>query len=266
MTVIDNSTDEDANFGQLLPSVAATWKVREDTAIYGSIAKGYKAGGFNLAAPANQIAFDPEENWSFEVGVKSALADGAVDLRFAAFFIDWEDMQLSLFDPVAGGYVTNAGASESFGVEAEANTQVTELLSLFGTIGTADTEFKEFIDPYGNDVAGKSLPFAPEYTFSLGAQLAGDLTRNTDWFARAEWVGVGDFYYDANNTESESYDLVNLRAGFEREGWTLAFWVRNLFDTAYFPVAFQPDPSNEAVFVANTGEPLVGGVTLRASF
>jgi len=266
VTLVDNRTKEDADFGQLLPSFAATWKVRDDTSLYGSVAKGYKAGGFNLRAPTNQIAFDPEHNWSFEVGVKSALAGGRVALRLAAFYIDWDDMQLSLFDPVAGGYITNASQSTSQGVEAEARTQVTEMLSLFGTVGTADTEFGDFVDPYGNQVSGNSLPFAPEYTFSLGAQLDGDLPREMGWFARAEWVGVGNFYYNANNTESESYDLVNLRAGFDRKGWELSFWVRNLFDTAYFPIAFQPDPSDETVFVAETGEPMVGGVSLRATF
>ena len=50
-------------------------------------------------------------------------------------------------------------------------------------------------------------------------------------------------------------------AGFEREGWMLSFWVRNLFDTAYFPVAFQPDPSDPSIFVAETGEPLPDGET-----
>jgi outer membrane receptor protein involved in Fe transport len=184
----------------------------------------------------------------------------------AAFFIDWDDQQLSLFDPVAGGYIDNVGASTSRGVDAELSAQVTESLALFGGFGYTKTEFEEYTDPFGNNVEGNSLPFAPETTWNVGAQLGGDFTPETGWFARAEYIGVGEFFYDANNTESESYELVNLRAGVTHRDWRLSLWVRNLFEDEYFPVAVQPNPADPTFFVAESGEPRVFGVTLGASF
>ena len=262
----DVRTEGDEDYDVVLPSVGASWYATETATVYASVAKGYRAGGFNLRAPVGSEDFDPEENWSYELGVKTSLAEDRVQLRLAAFHIDWEDMQLNLFDSMAGGYVDNAGESTSTGAELEASARVGRHLELFGGFGYVDTEFDEYTDTYGNDVSGESLPFVPETTFSVGAQLGGQVTEELRWFARAEYVGVGDFYYDPDNTEEESYELVNLRAGLDRKGWSLTLWARNLTDEEYFPVAFQPNPGDPTAFVAETGEPLVAGVTLRTSF
>lgn len=261
---VQSSFDED--FDQLLPSASAAWHAGEDATVYGTVAKGYRAGGFNLRAPAGQEEFDPEESWSYEVGLKTEWWQERLDVRLAAFYVDWQDMQLNLFDPVAGGYVDNAGESTSQGAELEAAADVHEHVELFGGVGLVETEFDEYTDTFGNDVSGQELPFVPESTWSLGAELDGPLGAELRWFTRAEYAVVGDFFYDPNNTEGESYDLVNLRAGLERKGWSFTVWARNLFDEEYFPVAFQPNPGNPAQFVAESGEPQVFGATLRASF
>ena len=265
-TLVDQRSSGTADFGQVLPFVGASWRVIEEASLYANVGKGYKAGGFNLRSPSGNQTFEPERSWSYELGVKSSLADGKVNLRAAGFYIDWQDMQLTLFDPVAGGYVANAGESTSHGFELEASAQVTEGVSVFAGVGTADTSFDRFVDPFGNDVSGNSLPFAPENTWSVGSQVGGDIAKDTGWFARAEYVGVGTFYYDANNTQMESYQLLNLRGGLTHRDWSLSIWTRNLLDEAYFPVAFQPDPTDPTVFVAESGEPMVFGVSLTASF
>ena len=262
----DVRTDSDDDFDQVLPSLAAALHTSEQTTVYARLAKGYRAGGINLRAPVGQLEFDPEENWSYEVGVKTTLSEERVDLRVAAFHIDWDDMQLNLFDATAGGYTDNAGESTSSGLELETTARVHENVTLYGGIGYSDTEFDEYTDPFGNDVSGEALPFVPETTFNLGLQLGGDIDEQMRWFARVDYIGVGDFYYDPDNTEQESYELVNLRAGLARKGWSLTLWARNLTDEEYFPVAFQPNPADPTAFIAETGEPMVAGVTLRTSF
>ncbi len=263
-----SSSSLDEDYGELLPSASAAWRPDEDTTLYASAAKGYKAGGFNLtAAPAGKIEFGPEENWSYEIGLKKSFLEGRLGARLAAFYIDWRDMQLSV-PPTAttGPYVDNAGDSTSHGVELEAHARVCAGTSLFGSFGHTETEFDGYTDPFFNEVSGKSLPFAPETTWSAGVQTEGELGPETRWHARAEYVNVGDFYYDPNNTQKESYELVHLHAGIERGGWSLSVWARNLFDEEYFPVALQIDPTDPTFFVAESGEPMVAGVSLGASF
>ena len=77
--------------------------------VYGSISRGFKAGNFSIAAlqallgnAAQEV--DPEILWAYELGFKSELADGTVQLNGAVFYYDWQDLQTfqALFDPVSG--------------------------------------------------------------------------------------------------------------------------------------------------------------------
>ena len=242
------------------------YRWNDQVTTYALAAKGFKAGGFNLSAPAGQTAFSPETSWTYEGGVKTSLFDEKLQINAAYFYIDWEDMQLSQFDAMAGGYVTNAGESTSKGVEFEVIARPTKGLDLFATFGYTDAEFDDFIDAFGTDVSGNDLPFAPETTWSVGAQLTHDLSRSTRLYLRGEYVRLGSFNYDAGNLEDEEYALANFRAGIGGDTWRVEGWIRNAFDDEYVPVAFQPSPADPTVFVGESGAPRTFGVTLSLTF
>ncbi|MHC5002980.1 MAG: TonB-dependent receptor [Planctomycetota bacterium] len=195
--------DEDESYDEFVPRFSAAYRWQERLMTYVSAARGWKAGGFNLTSPAGQTSFDPETSWTYEAGVKSSWLDDRLVVNAAVFYIDWDDMQLSQFDFMAGGYVTNAGESTSKGFEIELLARPLKGLEIFGGFGFTDTEFDEFVDSFGADVRGNDLPFAPETTFSAGAQVTAPLGGNTRLFARGEYQNIGTFYYDAGNPESE---------------------------------------------------------------
>lgn len=258
------SLDED--YSELVPQATLKWDVAEDVMLYGVVAKGFKAGGFNLNAPSGKFAYDTETSVTYEVGARHEWLDGALGMRVAAFFIDWEDMQLSQFDFATGGFVDNAGESTSQGLELEFDAEVTEHVDAFLNFGLVDTEFDEFTDSFGADAKGNSLAFAPENTWAVGAQYLTPLTDEMDLYLRGEFVGVGSFYYDAGNREEESYELVNLRAGVKRGNWSADVWMRNAGDEEYIPVAFQANPADASAFVGENGAPRTWGFSLRLSF
>jgi len=256
---------EDEDYSELVPSGSVGWHADDETLVYLSASKGFKAGGFNLDAPAGSgLAYDPETSFSYEAGVKRSFGDGDVRVRAAAFQIDWEDMQLSLFDETVGGYVDNVAESQSVGMELEFEADLNDSLTLFGGAGALDTEITEFA---GGINEGNDLPFAPSETWSFGAQFTAPGPREElRWFAQGELAGVGDFQYDVGNNESESYELVNLRAGIQHQDWRLSLWVKNLLDEEYVPVAFQSNPADVNSFVGESGAPRTLGFSLRFSF
>jgi iron complex outermembrane receptor protein len=264
--VRDDRESADESFDEIVPQALAAWHFDDDTMMYASAAQGFKAGGFNLAAPTGRIAFDPETSTTLELGAKKSWPTAGIDLAFALFWIDWSDMQLSLFDATVGGFVDNAGESTSQGFEIEALAEPVEGLQLSAAFGYVDTEFDEYVDPYGVDVSGNSLTFAPETTLALGAQYSWEVRRGLEPFVRVDWMDVGEFFYDPQNLESESYQLVDLRVGFRAEAVTLSVWAKNLFDEEYVPVAFQASPADPSVFVGESGAPQMVGVTLRFAF
>ena len=49
--------------------------------------------------------------------------------------------------------------------------------------------------------------------------------------ARADLAGSDAFYFDASHDQrSQPYTLVNLRAGYAGERWSVHAWGRNVFD------------------------------------
>jgi iron complex outermembrane receptor protein len=261
-TVLDESADFDEDFDEVLPMGSLAYHFTEELLVYGLAARGFKAGGFNLTAPAGRQSFEAETNWTYEVGVKKSFGDRA-RIGLAAFYIDWDDMQLSLFDATAGGYVANAGESTSKGVEVEGEVTVYDGWTVFTGFGFTDTEFDEFTDPFGTDVSGNDLPFAPETLWNVGSEYRHRFGREGHWFVRGALTDVGEFFYDAGNLEDESYQLVDFSAGVRQRRWDLDFWIRNAFDEEYVSVAFQPNPFDPTAFVGENGPPQTFGFTLN---
>ena len=264
--IVTDQGSEEETFDEVLPSASLSYALTDETTTFVRAARGFKAGGFNLAAPAGSESFEAETAWSYELGVRTALDGERVSLGATVFLVDWQDMQLSLFDASAGGYIANAGESRSQGLELEGGWRSRDWLELDASFGWLDTEIEEYVDPFGNDTAGNELPQAPETTWSVGATLGASDARRAglrdSWYLRAEYSAVGDFYYDAGNLEGADYALANLLLGYDTDALSLSFWVRNAFDEEYVPIAFQPSPVDPSTFVGENGAPRVLGFTL----
>lgn len=261
-----SSTRETETFDEILPRGSVAYRVSEHVKCYVLVARGFKAGGFNLSAPTGLEAFGPETSWTYEAGVKTGWLEERLHANLSVFHVDWNDMQLSQFDARAGGYVTNAGSSTSEGIELEVTAEPIDELELFGTFGYLQTEFDEFVDSFGQDVAGNDLPFAPATTVATGGQYTHSINETTSAFARVDFFHVGEFFYDAGNRRSERYNLTNFRIGVGGDHWRLDGYVANAFDEAYVPIAFQPSPADPSAFVGENGAPRTYGVALRVTF
>ena len=86
-----------------IPKISLTWQPREAMTVYGTIAKGFKSGGFP-AAPTTIVDTEPlaqEEALNYEIGLKSELLDN-VRLNTAFFYTEYEDLQIQRFGPRLG--------------------------------------------------------------------------------------------------------------------------------------------------------------------
>jgi iron complex outermembrane recepter protein len=93
------------SFDYTTPRLTVDYRPTETTMFYLSGGKGVKSGGQN--APGRdplQDIYQPEENWTYELGTKNDLLDGRLRANVAAFFIDWTGIQGS----VARNYPTAA--------------------------------------------------------------------------------------------------------------------------------------------------------------
>ncbi|WP_404340957.1 TonB-dependent receptor [Pseudoalteromonas mariniglutinosa] len=225
----------------------------EDAMIYASVSTGSKAGGFDARANlAKDWQFEPEKVTAYEVGTKLTLADGAADLNIALFTMQFEDLQTSTFDGVAGFYVENGAQSSSRGVEIDGRWLLTDNWQLSGNVAYLDFSWDEFkgakcftsamftpnhVEPSGVtcDLSGATGAYAPKWSGSVNLDYTKELTAAMELTFNIESVFKASYYtnYDLNPfTEQSGYGKINMRLGLMNydNGWSLALLGKNLSD------------------------------------
>ena len=139
---------------------------------------GTTHGGYNPAALPGSEAYGEEHAWHIEAGVKSSLFGGKAAASAAVFRVDWDDLQLNVPNPFVPGqfYIANVGGATSSGVEFEVTARPHQVVDVFASFGYTNASFADGTLAMGADVSGHNLPFTPDYTALLGAQLNQSIT------------------------------------------------------------------------------------------
>jgi iron complex outermembrane recepter protein len=262
-----NTVDASRTFSTVSPQFAAVYRFQPNASAYASASRGFKAGGFNPASPAGSEAYDEEFAWHVEGGVKSSAMNGRVRLMAAAFWIDWQDLQLNVPNPQSPAqfYISNVGDASSKGFELEVNARAHRNVDVFGSFGYTHARFGDNTTTTV-DVSDNHIPNTPDYTATFGAHLTHELTPAATLYGHGEIVFYGAFKYDdANLAEQEAYSLANFRGGLR---WKYLFgeaWIRNAFDSFYVPVAFA-FPGAQSGFLGESGRPRTFGFTAGVRF
>ena len=133
----------------------ATYHVNDDTMVYGTVSSSFKSGGFNpisdnspLVDPAfggnpNNAFFDPEFIDAYEVGIKTTLLDGNMQINAAGFYYDYQDLQQSKIVNVTS--LNQNSDAEITGIELDLLWALTPNLLLTFSGGWLDSEIGEFL-------------------------------------------------------------------------------------------------------------------------
>ena len=123
------------------------YEINDHMMSYISASTGYLAGGIN-SAPGVNPTWEPEHLTAYEIGLKSLLADGAVQLDLAAWYNNFRDVQSQSFlvmpypgSPEATEYTGNGGAMNAKGIEAEIQWSPTPNWRLASNISYTDAKF-----------------------------------------------------------------------------------------------------------------------------
>ncbi len=285
---LDKNGSLSKTFVEFLPKFTATYNIpgMTDGNVYASVARGYKAGGFNTQmfsdvlqqdlmeymGLANRydvdkiVSYKPEYSWNYELGAHMSTADGKLSGQLALFYIDCRDQQLTMFPDglTTGRIMTNAGKTRSYGAEVTLKYRPLTRLEFNASYGYTKARFKEFNDGI-HDFSGKYIPYAPHNTFFAGATYRQPV--------KASWLdeivfdvncrGVGDIMWnEANSVKQSFYALAGASVRLEHERYSLTLWGENLTDTKYNTFYF--------VSIGNTflqrGKPLRLGATVRLQF
>ena len=274
--------DIQRSFDAFLPRAALTYNVSDTNSVFVSYQRGYRAGGsetFLAAAPGgfglirDINLYDPEYLDTIEIGTRNILLDGALTLNANVFYSVYDDAQIRLTgeNPADSGddVTENAGEATLFGAEILVDYRPNAEWNLFASLGLLDAEYDEYpfaVDSDGNptnpanprfaNLAGNTVPNAPEVTFTIGANYRSA----SGFFANASLSYIGEQFDGVDNLQeadfraaSEAFNLVNgadlnvdfggtltevigdrtdltARFGYEAENYTVYAFGSNLLD------------------------------------
>lgn len=234
---------------EVMPKLSLAHDVTERIMAYGTYARGFEPGGVDFAA-GTAVTSEPEYVDSIELGLKSSLLDGRLQLNAAAFLLKNKDrlFETIRLDPTLGVVeaVSNIGDSTNIGVELDAVARLTEHLTATVGAGWIDAEWDRalWFDPAVGtpvDFGGFKAPFVPAYSTTIGLDWRRPITAGIQIAARADASFVGRSYWDIpNRFQQRAYQIVNARLALVGSRWEIAVRADNLFDEKY-NTEFYPD-------------------------
>jgi iron complex outermembrane receptor protein len=266
--------------GEVTWRAAAEFDVAERSLLYASVERGYRSGGFSLAAGRETYA--PEFLTAYTVGMKNRLLNNRLQVNVEAFWWEYKDQQIGRVGVDARGnqgqFSQNIGQSTLKGIELE-----TQFLALPSTLLSAnvqylDSEYDSFVynEPvtatgapplsgcpanlaagvYTIDCSGFPAFNAPKWTINLGAQQTLELGAH-------KLVGSVDTQYRSKRYVQVDFlpqELVggtwttNLQLAFgpRDDRWTIAAFVRNLENDRFVLNAPIFAPASSLQYITNT--------------
>jgi iron complex outermembrane recepter protein len=227
----------------LNPKFALSMQANEETMIYASASKGFRAGGAQANFPGCSLPTLPVDDithiksdtlWTYEVGTK--VQTSSMLISAAAYNIEWSNLQQQFALP-CGFYVQiNGGKARINGGEIEANGRLLPGLQFRVGLGYEDTDIT---DPGNLGLvgvqAGTRVSGVPAFTGFVGAVYTRPLNADMQGFMSADYSYTGNsisLLVGGSGAEATraGYGLVNLRFGVDRGQSELSLNVHNLFN------------------------------------
>jgi outer membrane receptor protein involved in Fe transport len=259
---IDQTGHLSQTFNQLLPQAAIDWAVTRNWNVRASVAKGYKAGGYNTQMFSDVLqqqimeqmgveatydieqvmTYKPEKSWTYELSAATESSNHRFNAEAVLFLMNCRDQQLTIFPSgtTTGRAMTNAGRTRSYGAEVTANWMPVDAFSIRASYGYTHAKFTKYNNGI-SDFTGNYLPYAPQHTifaaanYQLPVTVCG-VTPSINLNTRA----AGKIYWTEDNTQTQNmYATLGASIVFDHEMGSLTLWGENLTNTRYSTFYFE---------------------------
>ncbi len=222
------------SFDSIDPRVYFSYSITDKIRTYGSIATGFRSGGFNAIGAEFPDAYQTESLVNYELGTKMFLLDNKMNLEFAFYYSDYDDMQAYVISPGIGlGYTSNLGKAEIKGVDWAVRMAFTEQLKVGFNGNIVNAEVAE-IPLIASHQPGDQLDYIPDYSYTLFAKYDLEWRKDLPGFWRIDYSEQGKATFTLRTAgmidESEKINLLNARVGANWKALSFELFANNLLN------------------------------------
>jgi outer membrane receptor protein involved in Fe transport len=251
---IASDQKDNVSSDNFMPEIVAQYDWGDDTMVFAKYSESAKSGGAatGTSVPDGEIVYDDETAKGFELGLKTTFLDGMAEFNAVAFYTEFDDLQVKSSTFAGTRVVTtigNAGEATTQGIELDGRWAATDWLTLGGAVAYLDAQYDEYTSGpcntsgstptsstgKGCDLDDEDLPFSPEWTGSVFADLAFPLTSGLNLVGNVT-MSYSDDYLTDGTLEPEllqdSYTKYDASLGLEASSgqWNVSVIGKNLSD------------------------------------
>lgn len=238
------------DWSQVTGRLVADYQISDTAMVYGSVATGYKSGGFDGQSFKGVVSgsFDPEEIISYEVGMKGDFCEDSLRLELAAFMYEIDDRQRQEDirdgpdDPTAAPGIISQD-EEAVGVELIVTWSILDSLRVAGLTTIRESEIvpQEYFNSAGDLVGGvkETEQTGTNYTLKLDWTPEipyGYLLLHANYvYEEDEGPNARDAIFTTGRWYFQDKKRLNARLAWTNpdENIEVAFWGDNLLDEEY---------------------------------
>jgi len=264
------------------PRFVIDYELQPDVMVFGSLAKGYKAGGYNSVEVDSR--FDNEDVWSLEAGVKSVFARVGLAFNASAYYYVYEDKQsIALVQGASGSgvpqYLVDTSDAEAFGIDAELRWQPFDEVTLYANVAFIDATYDDKVSRDGTDLSGEptgepylSAALGASYVWLLGPNGLVDLSTQFGYRGEArcnqESKAQGECQVSPSVPVGDAQSRLDARLAWKNatDRWGVAAFVTNLLDDQYVTRFDNITASTLGTPFASVSEPRAWGLEAFVTF
>lgn len=241
-------TREDTFFG-ITGRAVVRYSLGETGNLYASYARGRRPEIIDEQGATDTLeSFREETVNSYEVGAKTLLFDGRLQLDAAAFFYDFDNFRTTIDNPETqdlDAVTSDEGEARAIGVEADARIRLTRNASFFANYAYLDAKISDD-EEFGPEdtagfVAGDTFRISPEHSFAVGGDLTAPIGFGVQAYLTPSYTWQSEVFFSDDNqanggvNRQDSFGLLDIRGGIELvDGtWAVGGFVENATDSRY---------------------------------
>ena len=289
-----------ANYTGTLLKANLTYRFGDGSLVYATYSDGFRPGGFNRKPCKDKLTkaecdrllvYVPDTVTNYEVGWKLALLERTLQFNAAAYLVDWDNIQITLFDQNISNqtFTTNLVDARIKGLEGDFAWRATQELTFNGGFSYNDSEITKYRKAATVLVPiGSPLALSPKYQGNLRVRYETELASGLRPYAQAglhfvdksissiidnvsiKWAGPtityngvvvkkGDVAVPLKGAlEQKAYTTLSAAVGVNKDNWGVELYGDNLTDER--PELYKS--GNDGELRVTTSRPMTIGVRL----